>query len=162
MLLQGEQMDKMTFISLKMVEVFILRENSCHFVSCSACINGQVIIFLAWVTCSMGQLSKFNTEKKDHRRDKQQQTNSKWHSYAQVLCWLELQLKDNPSVFLVLGFVHPIFRFWFLVTFLRNNCLHFARQDGKDGKNGKKITQLKWPKTKRRKYGMKETLRSNK
>ena len=40
--------------------------------------------------------------------------------------------------------------FPFLVTFddeytkiLRNLCLHFARQDGQDGKNGKKITQLK-------------------
>ena len=50
-------------------------------------------------------------------------------------------------------FVHPIFRFLFLVTFgdevmkiLRNLCLHFARQDGQDGKNGKKIMQLKWPK----------------
>ena len=30
---------------------------------------------------------------------------------------------------------------------LCNLCLHFARQDGQDGKNGKKITQLKWPKT---------------
>ena len=37
--------------------------------------------------------------------------------------------------------VHPIFRFWFLVTFgnknskiLRNLCLHLARQDGQDGK----------------------------
>ena len=29
---------------------------------------------------------------------------------------------------------------------LHNLCLHFARQDGQDGKNGKKITQLKWPK----------------
>ena len=29
---------------------------------------------------------------------------------------------------------------------LRNLCLHFARQDGQDGKNGKKITQLKRPK----------------
>ena len=29
---------------------------------------------------------------------------------------------------------------------LRNLCLHFARQDGQDGKkNRKKITQLKWP-----------------
>ena len=34
-------------------------------------------------------------------------------------------------------FVHPIFRFWFLVTFgyentkiLHNLCLHLARQDG--------------------------------
>ena len=64
-------------------------------------------------------------------------------------------------------FVHPIFRFWFLVTFgdevtkiLRNLCLHFARQDGQDGKNRKenhatKVT--KRPKTKRQKYGMNET-----
>jgi hypothetical protein len=46
----------------------------------------------------------------------------------------------------------PFFIFWFLVTFgdevtktkfLRNVCLHFARQDGQDRKNGKKITQLK-------------------
>jgi len=39
MLLQAEQMHKMTSISLKMVEVVILCENSCHFVSCSACNN---------------------------------------------------------------------------------------------------------------------------
>ena len=39
-------------------------------------------------------------------------------------------------------FIHPIFRFWFLVTFgdevmkiSRNLCLHFARQDGQDRKN---------------------------
>ena len=38
-------------------------------------------------------------------------------------------------------FVHPIFRFWFLVTFdnmvtkiLHNLCLHFARHYGQDGK----------------------------
>ena len=43
--------------------------------------------------------------------------------------------------------------FLFLITFgdkntkiLRNLCLHFARQDGKEGKNGKKVTQLKLPK----------------
>ena len=57
---------------------------------------------------------------------------------------------------IVYCFVHPIFGFWFLVTFgdevykntknLRNLSLHFARQDGQDGKNGKKITQLKLPK----------------
>ena len=41
-----------------------------------------------------------------------------------------------------LCFIHLIFRFWFLVSFgyevmkiLRNLCLHFARQDGQDGKN---------------------------
>ena len=32
-------MHKMTSILLKMVEVVILSENSCHFVSCSACNN---------------------------------------------------------------------------------------------------------------------------
>ena len=67
-----------------------------------------------------------------------------------------------------LCFIHPIFRFWFLVTFgnkvtkiLRNLCLHEARQDGQDGKKLKenhktKVTKL--PKTKRRKYGMNETM----
>ena len=44
---------------------------------------------------------------------------------------------------------------------LRNLCLHFARQDGQDGKKGKenhetKVTKI--PKTKRRNYGMKETI----
>ena len=65
-------------------------------------------------------------------------------------------------------FVYPIFRFWFLVTFgeevtkiLRNLCLHFARQDGQDRKKWKenqatKVTKI--PKTKRRKYGMNETI----
>ena len=41
-----------------------------------------------------------------------------------------------------------------------NLCLHFARQDGEDGKNRKenhatKVTKI--PKTKRPKYGMNET-----
>ena len=36
MLLQAEQMHKMRSISLKMVQIVILSENSCHFVSCSA------------------------------------------------------------------------------------------------------------------------------
>ena len=64
-------------------------------------------------------------------------------------------------------FIHPIFVFCFLVTFgneftkiLCNLYLHFARQDGQDGKNLKenhatKVTKI--PKTKRRKYGMNET-----
>ena len=41
---------------------------------------------------------------------------------------------------------------------LCNLCLHFARQDGQDGKNREKITQLKLPKYKKRKYGMNQTL----
>ena len=59
MLPQAEQMQKMTSISLKMVQVVILIENSCHFVSCSACNN----------TCKMGQLQKFNTENKSPCHD---------------------------------------------------------------------------------------------
>ena len=44
---------------------------------------------------------------------------------------------------------------------LCNLCLHFARQDGQDGKKWKenhatKVTKI--PKPKRRKYGMNETL----
>ena len=54
-------------------------------------------------------------------------------------------------------FVHPIFRFWFLVTFgdeiTKNLCLHFARQDGHDGKKRKenhatKVTKI--PETKKK------------
>ena len=45
--------------------------------------------------------------------------------------------------------VHPIFRFWFLVTF-GNEVMkirkYYNLQDGQDGKNGKKIEKLKWPK----------------
>ena len=65
-------------------------------------------------------------------------------------------------------FVHPIFGFWFLVTFedevmkiFRNLCLHFARQDGQEGKkkqkenHATKVTKI--PKTKRQKFGMNET-----
>ena len=43
---------------------------------------------------------------------------------------------------------------------LRNLCLHFARQDGQDGKKTKenhKTTVTKIPKTKRQKYEMNET-----
>jgi len=44
MLLQAEQMHKMTSISLKMVEIVVLSENSCHFVSSSAFNNSQLEI----------------------------------------------------------------------------------------------------------------------
>ena len=46
MLLQAEQMHKMTYILLKMIKVVILSENNCHFVSCSACNNSN--LFSAW------------------------------------------------------------------------------------------------------------------
>jgi hypothetical protein len=40
LLFQAEQMHKMTTISLKIVEAVVLSENSCHFVSYSACNKG--------------------------------------------------------------------------------------------------------------------------
>ena len=40
MMLQAEQMHKMTYISIKMVKA--VSENSCHFVSCSACNKQQL------------------------------------------------------------------------------------------------------------------------
>ena len=46
MLLQAEQMLKTTSISLKMVKVVILSENSCHFVSYSACNNSCFLLSL--------------------------------------------------------------------------------------------------------------------
>ena len=44
---------------------------------------------------------------------------------------------------------------------LRNLCLHFARKDGQDQKmeENYKTKVTKIPKTKRRKYGMNETLK---
>ena len=45
---------------------------------------------------------------------------------------------------------------------LCNLSLHFARQDGHDGKKWKEnhATNMTIPKTKRRKYGMNETLKN--
>ena len=42
----NEQVHKTTSISLKMVEVVILRENSCHFVCCSVCNNSYFLLSL--------------------------------------------------------------------------------------------------------------------
>ena len=44
MLLQDEQIHKMTTISLKIVEVVILSENSCHFVSCLVYHNSYFLL----------------------------------------------------------------------------------------------------------------------
>jgi hypothetical protein len=41
---------------------------------------------------------------------------------------------------------------------LRNLCLHFTRQDGKKWKENQATKVTKIPKTKRRKYGMNQTL----
>jgi len=46
MLLQAEQMHKMTSISLKMVELVILIESNCHFDSYSACNNSYCLLSL--------------------------------------------------------------------------------------------------------------------
>ena len=46
----------------------------------------------------------------------------------------------------VLGFGHFYRRSYENTKIIHNLCLHFARQDEQEGKNGKKITQLKGPK----------------
>ena len=63
--------------------------------------------------------------------------------------------------FFVLGFGSFLATKLRYTKILHNICLHFARQDGQDGKNWKEnhatkqVTKI--PKTKRRKYGMNET-----
>ena len=66
----------------------------------------------------------------------------------------------RSSHFLFLVFCHFWQQSYENTKILRNLCLHFARQDGQDGKNREenhatKVTKI--PKTKRRKYGMNET-----
>ena len=68
---------------------------------------------------------------------------------------------------MLICFAHPIFQFWFLVTFrdevnkiLTNLCLYFGRQDGHEGKKRKEnhaAEMTKILKTKRPKYGMNKT-----
>ena len=81
-----------------------------------------------------------------------------------------LQHVLHPCLFqgnLLKGTDNFLFHFFFgflsvLATkILHNLCSHFARQDGQDGKKRKenhttKVTKI--PKTKRRKYGMNETI----
>ena len=62
MLLQAEQMHKMTIISLKIVEVGILSENAGDFVSCSACNNSY---FLS--ACEISHVVNGPTAKNQHR-----------------------------------------------------------------------------------------------
>ena len=69
------------------------------------------------------------------------------HVKVKPKVYVAFQLVQQIFEFVFLCFVHPIFRFWFVVTFgdevtkiqkiLRNLCLHIARQDGQDGKNRK-------------------------
>ena len=66
----------------------------------------------------------------------------------------------RSSHFSFLVFGHFWLRSYENTKILRNLCLHFARQDGQDGKKMKgnhetKATEI--PKTKRRKYGMNQT-----
>ena len=61
MLLQAEQM---TTISLKIVEVVILSENSCQFASYSVC-NNRFFLNLRQVMYQMGQQAKTKTDVED-------------------------------------------------------------------------------------------------
>ena len=73
----------------------------------------------------------------------QKQNNFSWHYLwdNEKLC-----LMFRSSHFSLLFFGHFWRRSYEPTKILHNLCLHFARQDGQDGKNGEKIMQLKWPK----------------
>ena len=74
-----------------------------------------------------------------------------WYELEPLLHWYRLII-----ILCNICFVHPIFRFWFLVTFgdkvmkIQKYYIIFVYilqgKMGKTEKNGKKITQLKWPK----------------
>ena len=93
--------------------------------------------------------------------------NGKWRRYMccllfRFLTYMLLQINVSFIPFLVFG--HFWWRSYENTKILPNLCLHFARQDGQDrGKKWKenhatKVTKI--PKTKRRKYGMNETLKN--
>ena len=62
MLLQAEQMHKRTSISLQMIKIVILNENSCCFVSRLACNNSNFLLSLRKVISEMAQLPKENED----------------------------------------------------------------------------------------------------
>ena len=66
MLLQAEKMYKIISISLKMVKIFILCENSCHVVSFQLLVT-RVIFFSArdMLRVKWDNNPKFNTENED-------------------------------------------------------------------------------------------------
>ena len=75
---------------------------------------------------------------------------TKWYSLVEGSLEVAIKKFWGLMVWKQLLFRSSHFRFRFLVTFgdkvtkvFRNLCLHFARQDGR---NGKKIPQLDWPK----------------
>ena len=104
----------------------------------------------------MGQVPKFNTVNEDLCNLEIAPDISHWHIRLEIGKQFQANfqfLAKLTNRYWICCFVHPIFEFWFLVTFgdevpkiWSNLCLHFARQDGRDGKNGKKIMQLKLPK----------------
>ena len=66
-LLRAEQMHKMTTISLKIVEVVILSENTGHFISCSACNNSYIFYSQLEISRLLnGQQPKTNTDGKSY------------------------------------------------------------------------------------------------
>ena len=107
-----------------------------------------------------------------------------WHERPRISrpCWFHDKVCTNqkphnlrPYFTEVHCFIHPIFRFWFLVTFgdevtkIQKYYVIFVYilqgKMGKTEKNQKenhatKVTKI--PKTKRQKYGMKESLEAEK
>ena len=73
-------------------------------------------------------------------------------------------MKNSLGIYIQMSKFQVFGHFWRQsyenMKILRNLCLHFARQDGQDGKKRKenhatKVSKI--PKTKRRKYGINET-----
>ena len=62
LLLKAKQMHKMTTITFIMVDVVILSENSCHFVSCSAYNNSYFFSTIYKSRASWAKKQKTNTE----------------------------------------------------------------------------------------------------
>ena len=62
MLLQAEQMYKMTSISLKMVEVVILNENGCHFML------AQIVTTVIFSHLEISHVLKGTTPEIQHRK----------------------------------------------------------------------------------------------
>ena len=77
-------MHKMRSISLKMVQIVILSENSCHFVNCSA--STRVIFFSAW-------------DKSRVKWDNSQNSTQKWGPRAQQ-SWIVEDMDRLPQTLL--------------------------------------------------------------
>ena len=74
-----------------------------------------------------------------------------------LIAWTDKIVKIDASFIPFLVFGHFWQRSYENTKILRNLCLHFARQDGKNRKENQASKVTKIPKTKGRKFGMNKT-----